>query len=789
MPKEGLHVYPCYACRDMYVKILFCAENVFNKMINLHFRFICKSSFLDHVNRRGMLITYNCSDCPFEVLLTFYNPCSFLLHIRQHFSISSGFLNLDKVNVSILPLGLIGLPPHPEIPMHYDVEEDNLGRSSEINTRFYSPTPETIGQKIVALVPNILMFDDKTNPVVPTGRLILKQISSNIPYCQFIPVQVVQTVISNPLASQETNTTTNLSNITIKEEPVSLNEIHTEIDLSEVPKQEILDEDVGDTTPERNTSNDTEANGLSLFNSSTNSTCIFERNCPECNVVQKSSMTEHFLKQNRPYDESLKCVVCRFIAPTECSLKAHSRLHKNCAPYVCPECGRDFMYYEPLMEHLDEVCFHLAKQVRFRCPAKNCGKIFAQTQTYSSHFLMHMLCIRRCSDCDINFLNKEQFLEHMRSHMGEENSQQLFKCTVCKDQDETFTNYNYKQHIHWHCTDRQHCVYIYLCKYCRSYFRSTLTYATHLLRCSKKEIVEEKSQHKVIVVTICLKCNYQVKLSNNMSVTVCPRCGFNFNSMKAEQKVSNNSSPEPQLNQCLLCNNFFSKDELEKHLSSNSCKYQSPKVVLKKLAEDLSEKEMTENDANSFEITDELSNFEPNVIIKEECKSPQSDISLKKCSPEPPKKKKRKSGTPKFKKNLPADSVHEEVLLLEEQLPFDGNYKCKMCFYTDENRHQFHEHIVTHRDISTSYQCMECGECFLVKPSLSKHLLFYHHISDVDQYLEENNCSNQSAMEEIKDSSQTSNQCSVCYLEFSDSSELNKHIRVHGMAFLKQNNK
>lgn len=75
-------------------------------------------------------------------------------------------------------------------------------------------------------------------------------------------------------------------------------------------------------------------------------------------------MSEHFLSDNRPFNDSLKCSICKYIAPTRCSLQAHERIHDSVAPYVCPECGKGFDDWQPLHAHLDDVCFHLAKQVR-----------------------------------------------------------------------------------------------------------------------------------------------------------------------------------------------------------------------------------------------------------------------------------------------------------------------------------------------------------------------------------------------------------------------------------------
>ncbi|VEN61784.1 unnamed protein product [Callosobruchus maculatus] len=135
-------------------------------------------------------------------------------------------------------------------------------------------------------------------------------------------------------------------------------------------------------------------------------------------------------------------------------------------------------------------------------------------------------------------------------------------------------------------------------------------------------------------------------------------------------------------------------------------------------------------------------------------------------------------------------------------MKFDGTYYCKLCDFKNEDRAEFHQHIKTHRDVSTAYQCMECGECFVVKPSLMKHLMHFHNISDCEGYLEANDCYDVDAVKELQetvrlgplaskesDEPLKENQCRVCREEFEDSVSLNKHFRIHGMAFLLKNSK
>ncbi|KAL0279129.1 UNVERIFIED_CONTAM: hypothetical protein PYX00_000745 [Menopon gallinae] len=108
---------------------------------------------------------------------------------------------------------------------------------------------------------------------------------------------------------------------------------------------------------------------------------------------------------------------------------------------------------------------------------------------------------------------------------------------------------------------------------------------------------------------------------------------------------------------------------------------------------------------------------------------------------------------------------------------------CKECYQTET---EFREHIQVHRMDENNHQCMECGECFVVRPSLEKHLHAFHKIKDVHKYIEENKCSTPDKPEEAELEPLKENQCKVCRDQFDNPHDLNKHFRIHGMAFLRQ---
>ncbi|KAF5300504.1 hypothetical protein FQA39_LY02303 [Lamprigera yunnana] len=718
-PKMDLIVYPCYVCRHM---------------------FSSRNSFLDHVNRRALVLKYKCIQCVQK--LTFYNPCSFLLHVRQHFSLNGGQINLQNVEFSVLPFGLAGFLPDPRVPVLYNVEDDQVGETSVINTLFYSPVPEFKGHTVINFVGSEILFLFVSESNIQFS-LSLKQISSNIPKCKFV---VMDNNTTCPATAYDNG----------NEVQTHSNEVVVEV------KRELED-------------SDTENCGLVIAKVETltdkTKDISFYPKCPECGLVQDVSMGQHFLLTNKPFDEDLKCDACKYIAPTKCSLQAHERIHQNSPPYVCPECGKAFESGHHLQAHLQEVCFHSSKQVRLRCPGKKCGKVFAQILTFSSHFATHMKHLHKCPHCYEIYVDEGDFFRHRKEHDSNLLPDLVFGCTVCN---EVFPETAFADHIYDHATNKKECVYVYICKHCRSYFRSTTTYANHLLRCTKLaarsqpniNLSTPKSKKSIShILRTCSRCKMQIKDQisklDNM-VETCPNCDTPFKN----KSINTIFTKEFEGNlTCLLCNASLEHENLDSHFNCISCKKFKPKVVLE------------------------------HIPIKEqdEVTITRSELTIRR------KRRKPWSYYQNQKQRRASMSFEHETINIEtaEPIPFNGIYYCKLCSFQSTDRTEFHSHIIPHRSGSTANQCMECGECFVVKPSLAKHLVYYHQVEDVDHYFKENECFDKLAVEELgdrmhlppSDSIDGEIRCRICTQQFDNLKELSIHFRSHGMAFLLKNSK
>ncbi|XP_063909346.1 zinc finger protein 687a-like [Zophobas morio] len=709
-PQLGLKVYPCYSCKNM---------------------FSSKLTFQDHINRRVVIIKYKCTAC--TNTFTFYNRCSFLLHTRKHFTLAEGQVNLANVDIHLLPVELAGFARHESIPFLYDEEEEFVESPAYINCQFYTPDDTEAGKQIITLRPFNLVFhyaEGTTNVL-----LVLKQISLNVPLCEFV---TQQTKPPEPL-----NKVTNGHS-----EP----EIKQEVEVDEftmpvISKIESLNE--GKSQPQ----------------------------CPECSTVQEMPMVAHFLGTNRPLDDSLICYVCKYVAPTKCSLKAHVRTHENGSPFVCPECGKVFKTSGLLNSHMEDFCFHLSKNVRFRCPAQKCGKLFVLPTTYASHFSNHLQSISKCSVCGSSFLSDSEFLEHAKTHESC-TAIKSYNCLVCKNT-VTLSHEESAEHISWHLQDRERCVYIFTCKYCRSYFRSTATYAVHKQRCQKSDKVQP-----TIVHSNCQFCFQKMSFREKDNFKTCLNCK-QINHLSAGRVVS--SPHEEKKSPCMLCKEELTTEDKKTH--TKVCKYNNPVVTIQTLI-------------NEPKDSDETSSSEKMSSSNSDAESKPSNLDSSndsmKTEDTPKNKKRKRSGISSVKNKKPAS---EEIVDLQADKPvsFDGTYYCKLCDYKSTERAEFHGHIISHRDVSTAYQCMECGECFVVKPSLAKHLAHFHKITDTNTYFDNNDCYDKFAIKELENNLRLvpgehrgpvrENQCTVCLEQFEDALSLNKHFRMHGMAFLLKKNK
>lgn len=378
----------------------------------------------------------------------------------------------------------------------------------------------------------------------------------------------------------------------------------------------------------------------------------------------------------------------------------------------------------------------------------------------------------------MGFFNNSEFTEHTKTHAENCTALKSFNCTVCKDLP-TIPESKYLDHLNWHLQDRARCVYIYTCKYCRSFFRSTATYAVHRRRCAKSE-----KTVPVLPTTLCHFCAQKIVFKEKetyKTCSICKKLNYAPNFGPIDKNSDGLNGDEKKSVMCMLCKEEVANEDKKAHYKT--CKYNNPVVSMSNIP----------NDTENSEIgSDKLSSTNSDVESKPSALDTSND-SLK-TDENTPKKRKKNGKFATKSKRVASEDRRADDLQAGEPIDFDGTYYCKVCEYKNGVREEFHSHIMTHRDVSTAYQCMECGQCFMVKPSLIKHLVHYHKISDAAAYLAKNNCYDKFAIEELHNNLKAvpgmhkgpvkENQCTVCLEQFDDSLALKKHFRVHGLAFV-----
>lgn len=117
----------------------------------------------------------------------------------------------------------------------------------------------------------------------------------------------------------------------------------------------------------------------------------------------------------------------------------------------------------------------------------------------------------------------------------------------------------------------------------------------------------------------------------------------------------------------------------------------------------------------------------------------------------------------------------------------EGNFRCKKCDQRCSNMTNLREHIACNHRIKGRYLvCLECGDNFVVVPSLQMHLKAFHGIEDPITYMAQNTSYAPDNVDDLEAEGKSieANQCHVCMAVFEDKAAVDKHLRVHGMAFL-----
>lgn len=519
--------------------------------------------------------------------------------------------------------------------------------------------------------------------------------------------------------------------------------------------------------------------------------------CRECKK-DVPNLTAHYRATNRPLKE-YPCEQCKFFSPSPCAFAAHVRIHSKSLPFVCPDCGFYFSTFDSFQIHIKQVCFYDFKTIRFKCP--ECSLLKPSVPLFADHLKRcHIREVFKCSVCITSSYSAKVVQLHMMK-MHPENKCHLlegYRCMLCPNL--LVAKQSINVHVKRHVFGLQYLRYVYICKCCRKYASGRrLKFENHYENCPSREREDRLSPSPDKPQLSQQKVNKNItrnrKASTENNTTMITTTGDieeieERDPLTIEEWETDKLKAEflPRTKVCVMCCTTKLNDH-SRSLFCNACvSYvnaddpndsatssenpqktdvgRSKRKFKCKLCKQFMNRDWTtitrhyEQDHHAdFDVSTNLrsrSTVDAGTVHKRKLSSAKIDSSCAK--------------SPKIDKTGNSEET--------------GKYKCIKCGYITTSRNDFHMHIVSHKAQSnTDYQCLECGECFIVKPSLEKHLIVVHKIRDIKEYYKENKIEDDN--EDFKEEKTlVENQCEVCFMECGSKQNYDKHIRTHGMAFV-----
>ncbi|CAH0592467.1 unnamed protein product [Chrysodeixis includens] len=504
--------------------------------------------------------------------------------------------------------------------------------------------------------------------------------------------------------------------------------------------------------------------------------------CFEC----KSNLTQtgigykdratHFMQYT---NEVYSCPVCLFALPSICALKTHLRLHLRCPPFFCPECGIEMTAKNiNYPYHHDCEGFKMMRATaRISCSTGKCRPY--HPNDLKDHMIeFHMKKVYKCPICVVACFNSKTMHSHLKTHKTTAATKALifYQCELCPGKFvlQNHTDVLLKNHVTvsqypcWPCGANFKDVAALLYHFKRKHNKHDLirNALTNIL--SEYEMFSSKPRKIYRVVKRCDQCErdftYKCRYEGIHNLpNECPfQCSSNMEVHRLDVRVDKANSNKIT---CHLCKMIISQDwaEIKKHYAvmHKEHKCLDPKIVLKKI------------DVQKYMSINKIPSKTNLKIIH----------------------RKIANKSKKYKRLRRNQSFIEivDVSAASNTQDLNKEFVCNMCGDISENKLALEKHMLFHKDPCMAYQCMECGQSFVVKPSFSKHLLLEHGIKDTEKYITTKQCYNENALMKYQKDIVTSleplgeNQCKICREEFENPEDLEKHFRVHGMAFLMKN--
>lgn len=542
------------------------------------------------------------------------------------------------------------------------------------------------------------------------------------------------------------------------------------------------------------------------------------------------NISKHLNGSGRPTNPQLRCEKCELILPTKCALKCHLRIHDKLPPYKCPDCGKDFTIWDDLFSHLKMSCGHIAKCVRYYC--HSCKKHFASKSILANHISdVHSRDIFRCSSCPVAFYNKTSLDKHMTTTVHKEETVVFLnqkQCNMCPTK--LMPLEEFESHIQNHTNNNSALIYGYKCPWCAMVYVNKMAFIIHQVE-EKKEIENsnntllKKKFIKFLSQDTALGGRESNKKENSHSdfefVEQFPNIECNLPAAERDPLSSDDweSLQDQRLKEkveevCIVCkkNSVLILPGINTNKQSLCCK-PCAKTLDAEFTVQNGQAERNNVVNKKFNLSSHMDHKETKEVLKSDSargkKRPNSGEKTKFKRSQRKKSGFSPSQADSYKEsNMDLDSdLHVPVKMKvprkygdQQKIDFGGQSAhiqgqviafqspnelvCAKCKFVADTKESFLEHITVHRMDPNTYQCLECGLCFVVLPSLDRHLRMYHGIQDVNEYIDKNKSSLPKKMYVEQTRCLQENQCRVCLETYDSNTSLEKHFRTHGMAFM-----
>ncbi|XP_070996071.1 zinc finger protein 687b-like isoform X1 [Oncorhynchus clarkii lewisi] len=564
--------------------------------------------------------------------------------------------------------------------------------------------------------------------------------------------------------------------------------------------------------------------------------------CPECQAQfsDKAELVAHF-QQIRATPNST-CMLCSppMMLPNWCSVSAHQRIHKHRAPHVCPECG-GIARQASFQTHLEEACLHFARRIGYRC--SSCQVVFGGLNSIKSHIqTAHCEVFHKCPSCPMAFKSAPSAQGHISTQhptLTGGQAKLIYKCVMC---DTVFTQKPLLyMHFDTHLAKQK--VHVFKCPDCTKLYAQKGSMMEHIKTAHRRQSVKQEGQSNASApaptnpsAPSLPKSKHSAKKDNSDGED----WGRDQEEEEGEEEGGEDyEEPENQSSSmevgshrgtisewsCQQCQKTFTQsDDYISHMKTEHGK------TMKKFPCCVCESSFSTSSSlrrhvrvihegnkrvfNCQYCTEGKRTFSSRLILEKHIQVHHhrvraTDGQTRKRSvpgkgPGSSSELDGEGGPPGDEEGGGTDSREATEGGEEGSIPVkktrasalpepeedDNVFRCVPCGFATEDGAEFQRHIPQHRADVASFQCLQCGVCFASAGSLGRHRFIAHRVRDPQGESHHRPPRTPSSPDGLPSSPQDGEDgkgkmsCRVCSRRFDKASDLNTHLRTHGMAFI-----